>query len=68
MAWRAAALCAVLDFPPDLWFPTNKTDPEDTETALGVCAVCPIQARCGLEEADYGIWGARVRKVWNEAV
>jgi len=68
MAWRDKSLCAILGFPPDLWFPTNETDPEDMETALGVCAVCPVLGRCGLEEAEYGIWAGKVRRVCDEAV
>ena len=68
MAWRDKSLCAILDFPPDLWFPTNETDPEDTETALGVCALCPALAVCAQQGAEYGIWGGRVRRVCDAAL
>lgn len=53
MAWTELAACKGRG---DLFFDSDKI-----ETALAICAICPIQERCRQEALDngevFGVWG-----------
>lgn len=55
--WMSLAACAGMD--PDLWFP-DRCDGAALETAVAVCAGCPVRGRCldyALNETlSYGIF------------
>ena len=43
--WMAWAVCAQAN-DPDLWFPTNYKNSRQCDTALALCAACPVLDEC----------------------